>query len=109
VARDRFGHNFGDSSVATFDGQPAQRLAASKGRMILQVPEKLAGKTSAKVVVESDGIPGAAAAVSLAPVAPGIFGVLNQDNTLNSAAHPAWRGSVLPVFATGLISPPADK
>ena len=47
---------------------------------------------------------GAPAAVSLAPVAPGIFGVLNQDNTLNGAAHPASSGSVIQVFATGLIS-----
>jgi uncharacterized protein (TIGR03437 family) len=98
------GHNFGSSSVATFDGQPAQRLAASTGRMILQVPEKLAGKTTSQVLVISDGVPGAPAAVSLAPVAPGIFGVLNQDNSLNGAAHPASVGSVLQIFATGLIS-----
>ena len=42
------GHNFGDSSVATFDGQPAQRLAANEGRIILRVPDQLAGKPPRK-------------------------------------------------------------
>src|SRR5579862_3223285 len=103
------GNNFGDSSVATFDGEATPRLAASQGRMILQVPEKLAGKATSQVVVVSDGVPGVPAAVSLAPVAPGIFGVLNQDNTLNGSAHPASRGSVLQIFATGLISAGSGK
>jgi uncharacterized protein (TIGR03437 family) len=98
------GNNFGDSSTATFDGHPAQRLAARPGRMILQVPEKLAGKATSEVVVVSDGVAGTPTNVSLEPVAPGIFGVLNQDTNLNGPAHPALRGSVLQVFATGLIS-----
>ena len=99
------GHNFGSGSVATFDGQPAQQLSTSDSQIILQVPAKLAGKTTSQVVIINDAIPGSPAAVSLAPVAPGVFGVLNQDNTLNGAAHPAPRASVLQVFATGLISP----
>jgi uncharacterized protein (TIGR03437 family) len=98
------GHNFGNSSVATFDGQPAQRLAANDSLMILQVPDTLAGKTTAQVTIVNDAIVGSPAAVSLAPVAPGIFGIVNQDNSLNGAAHPASRGSVLQIFATGLIS-----
>ncbi len=98
------GHNFGNSSVATFDGQTAQQLAANDSQIIVKVPDALAGKTTSQVVVINDAIPGTPAAVSLAPVAPGVFGVLNQDNTLNGAAHPAPRASVLQVFATGLIS-----
>lgn len=98
------GHNFGNSSIATFDGQPGTRLAVNEGRIIVQVPGKLAGKATSQVVIVNDAIAGAPAAVSLAPVAPGIFGVLNQDNTLNGAAHPAGKASVLQVFATGLIS-----
>ena len=39
--------------------------------------------------------------------APGIFnpGILNHDNTLNSAAHPAVRGTTIEILCTGLISP----
>jgi uncharacterized protein (TIGR03437 family) len=98
------GHNFGNSSIATFDGQPALRLAAIESRMIVQVPDKLTGKTTAHLTIVNDAIPGSPAAVSLAPVAPGVFGVLNQDNSLNGAGHPAAVNSVLQVFATGLIS-----
>ena len=49
----------------------------------------------------------AAQTVALALVSPAIFngGILNQDNTVNSAAHPADLGSVIQIFATGLLSP----
>lgn len=53
----------------------------------------------------------------LAPVSPGVFRsssgytVLNQDNSLNTAANPAPRGSVVQIFGTGfgaLSRPVAD-
>jgi uncharacterized protein (TIGR03437 family) len=42
--------------------------------------------------------------VALAPVWPAVFpnGVLNQDNTDNSAAVPAAAGSILQIFTTGI-------
>jgi uncharacterized protein (TIGR03437 family) len=45
--------------------------------------------------------------VALADVAPGIFnpGILNQDNTVNSPTNPALVGSVIQIFATGLLPP----
>jgi uncharacterized protein (TIGR03437 family) len=56
-------------------------------------------------VVTADGNSSAAATVQLATISPGIFGVLNQDNTVNSSANPAVSGTVIQIFATGLISP----
>ncbi len=56
------------------------------------------------MVMTVSGISSAPQTVPLAPVSPGIFGVLNQDSSLNSASTPAKAGSVVQIFATGLIS-----
>jgi uncharacterized protein (TIGR03437 family) len=58
------------------------------------------------MIVTVDG-QSAAQTVALALVSPAIFsaGVLNQDDTVNSASHPADLGSVIQIFATGLLSP----
>ncbi len=63
-----------------------------------------AGKTSAQVVVTVDGVASAPFTVSLAPFAPGIFanGMLNQDDSVNSAKQPAAPGSIIQIYATGL-------
>jgi uncharacterized protein (TIGR03437 family) len=39
--------------------------------------------------------------VLVTPAAPGIFVVVNQDYTINSAANPAARNSILILYATG--------
>ena len=61
--------------------------------------------------IEAQGQKSNALTVQVAPAAPGIFtldssgtgqaAVLNQDNSLNSAANPAPRGSIISLFATG--------
>jgi uncharacterized protein (TIGR03437 family) len=70
------------------------------------VPAELALKTTAVMIVTVDGQT-AAQTVALALVSPAIFnpGVLNQDNTVNSASHAADLGSAIQIFATGLLSP----
>ena len=70
----------------------------------LQVPEQLAGKTSAQVIVTADGQASAPQAVQLAVVSPAIFtnGILNQNNSLNGATKPEKPGRVIQIFATGL-------
>jgi uncharacterized protein (TIGR03437 family) len=97
----------GSNVGVTFDGSPAKLLYTSSTQINLQVPSEIAGKTSAQAIMMVDGKSSAPQTVALAVAAPEIFGggVLNQDNTLNSVSNPASLGSVIQIFATGLISP----
>ncbi|HKX00053.1 MAG TPA: hypothetical protein VJN43_20085 [Bryobacteraceae bacterium] len=96
----------GKNVSVTFDNTAAQLLYTGSTQINLRVPTEIAGKSSSQVVVTVDGQASAAQVVQLATVAPAIFsgGVLNQDNTVNSDAHPAKLGSVIQIFATGLAS-----
>jgi uncharacterized protein (TIGR03437 family) len=99
------GTNLSGKNVGvTFDGKPATLLYVSATQINLQVPPDLGAKTSASMVVTVDGTSSAPTAVALSPAWPGIFnpGVLNQDNTVNSAANPAHAGGIVQVFATGI-------
>jgi uncharacterized protein (TIGR03437 family) len=98
-----FGSRFtGRDLAVTFDGLPARVLFFKDDQINLQVPAALRGRTVAQVVVTVDGVASAPFAVSLAPFAPGIFGTLNQDFTVNGPNNPAPAGTVIQVFATGL-------
>jgi uncharacterized protein (TIGR03437 family) len=100
------GKNFsGKVITVTFGGVPATVLYSDAQQINVQVPASLASNTAAQLIVTVDGNSSAAQNVPLASVAPGIFGVLNQDNTVNSATNPAPAGSFIQIFATGLISP----
>jgi uncharacterized protein (TIGR03437 family) len=94
----------GSSVTVTFDSLPGQILFNNETQMNVVVPAALSGKTFAQLVVTVDGTSSAPFTVSLAPFAPGIFqsGVLNQDDSVNSAQQPAAPGSVIQIFATGL-------
>jgi len=91
----------------TFDGNLAPIIYKSATQINLQVPAAVAGETSSQMVVMVDGHSSAPQAVPLAAAAPGIFnpGVLNQNDTLNTAASPAARGTTIEILCTGLISP----
>jgi uncharacterized protein (TIGR03437 family) len=54
--------------------------------------------------VTVDGVSSTPQVVQLAPAWPAVFsnGVLNQDFSLNSPAHPASVGDVLQIYATGI-------
>jgi uncharacterized protein (TIGR03437 family) len=97
-------HFAGKNVSAAFDGTSAQLLYASDTQLNLQVPATLAGKTSANLTVTVDGNSSAPAMVTLSSAWPAIFqhGVLNQDNSQNSAALPAKSGDILQIFATGI-------
>jgi uncharacterized protein (TIGR03437 family) len=88
----------------TFDGSAATLLYVGATQINLQVPASLGSKTSATLVVTVDGSSSAPQTVALASVWPAIFanGILNQDNTGNTAATPAKAGSILQIFATGI-------
>jgi uncharacterized protein (TIGR03437 family) len=99
------GLNFAISNVSvSFDGIPAQLLYTSATQINLQVPPSIVAKTQSQVVVTVNGNASAPQTVQLAAVAPGIFGVLNQDYSLNGAGSPARAGQIVQIFATGLIS-----
>jgi uncharacterized protein (TIGR03437 family) len=100
------GSNLAGRTVGvTFGGIAGTVLYSSAQQINVQVPASLAFASSTQLLVTVDGNSSAPTTVALAAVNPGIFGVLNQDNSLNSAANPAAGGSVIQIFVTGLISP----
>jgi uncharacterized protein (TIGR03437 family) len=100
-----YGTNLSGSNVTvSFDGVAANLVYTGANQINLIVPPTLAGKTSAQMLVTVDGRIGSPLMVTLADSSPAIFpsGVLNQDNSVNSANKPAVRGSTLQIFLTGL-------
>ena len=102
-----------------FDGTAAPLLYVSATQSSAIVPFGIAGSTSTTMQVTFQGKPAGAAKLSVAPSSPGLFtmasngkgqgAVLNQDWSVNSAAIPAARGSILMLFGTGggTTSPPS--
>jgi len=109
----RVGNSLSQTQVF-FDGIPAPLYFVRGDRIHAQVPYGLAGKTSAELQVQYQGGRSSGVKVSVAESAPGIFTlaggtgpgvILNQNGaqngTLNSAANPAPRSSVVVLYATG--------
>ncbi len=94
----------GAGLTASFDGAPAQILFSNDTQINLVVPAALGSKKSAQLIVAANGLQSKPFNVTLAPFAPGIFanGILNQDNSVNGAAHPSSLASIIQIFATGL-------
>ncbi len=100
-----WGSNLAGKNVSVaFNSSPANLVFTGAEQINLMVPSALTGQPSAQVVVTADGTASAPYTVQLTPVAPALFtpGVINQDGTVNSAAHPAPLGSVLQIFGTGM-------
>jgi uncharacterized protein (TIGR03437 family) len=76
-------------------------LYAGAGQINLVTPYEIGGKTSTNMTVNVGGVASAPQTLSVAAAAPGIFIVLNQDYSINSAANPAAQNSVLNLYATG--------
>ncbi|MBS1874377.1 MAG: hypothetical protein JSU00_14265 [Acidobacteria bacterium] len=99
----------------TFDGVPAPIVYTSTNQTNLIVPYEVTGRTSTAMRVTYTAPSGLVQAVAwVLPVtaaAPAIFTVgstgvgqgviLNQDNSVNSAANPAAPGSTIAIIATG--------
>jgi uncharacterized protein (TIGR03437 family) len=99
-----FGSNLAGQNVSvTLNNTPATLLYTGAQQINLRIPPALSGQ-SATLVVTVDSVSSAAFTVPLTAVAPAIFtpGVLNQDNTVNSAVNPAPLGTVLQIFGTGM-------
>lgn len=98
-------------TTVLFDGRPAPLIYVSSGQIAAIVPYSVAGRTTTQVQVNSGGRLSIAAAFQVAPASPAFFtfassgrgpgALLNQDGSLNSAANPAARGSIVVLYATG--------
>jgi uncharacterized protein (TIGR03437 family) len=101
-----------------FDGVPAPLVFVSATQCAAVVPYFGAHNPATHVQVEYQGVRSVPLAVPVGPTAPGLFtagasgtgqgSILNQDNSINSVANPASRGSVVVLWATGegLTDPP---
>ncbi len=94
------------------NGYPCPLLYASATQINAIAPYEIASVAGgfASIEVVYDGVPGTVWFGGVAPTNPGIFSfdngkgqaaVLNQDSSVNGAANPAARGSIIQVFATG--------
>jgi len=94
-----------------FDGIAAPMIYALRDQVSVVVPYGVAGKSVTGVQVEYNDWTTDVVRVPVLPSAPGIFAldasgqgpgaILNEDYSVNSAAKPAKRGSVVMIFATG--------
>lgn len=94
-----------------FDGVPAAMVYTSDGQLSAIVPYAVSGKGSTELVVEYLGARSNAVSIPVGATSPAIFtldasgkgqgAVLNQNYSVNGAANPADRGSVIQIFATG--------
>ncbi len=94
-----------------FDGVPSPIIYSSATQTSAIVPYSVTGKTSTNMTVEYQGATSNAIVLNVASASPAIFAldssgagpgaVLNQDSSLNSAANPAARDTIIQIFATG--------
>jgi uncharacterized protein (TIGR03437 family) len=101
-----------------FDGIPAPMLYASSGQSVAIVPFGVAGQPITTLQISVNGFLSNKAQMQIGDAMPGIFtqnasgsgsgAILNEDYSINSAANPARKGSVVMVYATGLgpVNPP---
>jgi uncharacterized protein (TIGR03437 family) len=102
--------NIGQTRVL-IDGVAAPMIASIRGQVSFFAPFSLAGKTSALVQVEYEGVRSLTATLPVVDVAPGLFtlnaqgfgqgAILNQDLSLNGPNNPANRGDVVVLYGSG--------
>ncbi len=99
-----------NNTLVLFDGIPAPILYGSVSQLNVITPYEVGGPSTI-IEIEYKGLRSAAWEVPVLPTAPGVFvanasgqglaAILNQDNTVNGPFHPAARGSVVQIYATG--------
>jgi uncharacterized protein (TIGR03437 family) len=126
-----FGHNLtgpvnepgrsGDTGPrVSFDSIPAQVVYADSNQVTVVVPDMESDSAVTQIsLVNGNGQECNALDVAVASFSPGLFTAdatgrgqalaLNQDGGRNSSSHPAARGSVTSLLATGLPAPVLDS
>jgi uncharacterized protein (TIGR03437 family) len=96
----------GANPMLYFSGMQAQIFYDSANQINFLVPSTLTGATAQGTVI-IEGQASTPITIQLTPVAPAIFrpGILNQDSTVNSLSMPAVTGTIVQVFATGVLPP----
>lgn len=99
------------STRVLFDGVPSAMIYAVGGQVSAVVPYSVYGKANTKVEVERFGVRSNAVTMGVASSAPALFtlnsagfgqgAILNQDSSVNGDDHPAERGSIVILYATG--------
>ncbi len=94
-----------------FDGNPAPMIYASSTQVSAVVPYEIAGRFSTRLEVEFQAVRSPGIDLKVVDTAPAIFtlnsmgtgqgAVLNPDFSVNGAAKPAAKGSVVMIYATG--------
>ncbi|HEV1283859.1 MAG TPA: hypothetical protein VNU44_01050 [Bryobacteraceae bacterium] len=116
-----FGTNFGATSLnvnsaennalpssilgtkVLFNGRPGAITAMTPTQINVFVPYEIGSISSADVQVQVDDVLSATVMMPVAATAPGFSSsILNQDGTVNTAANPAPRGSIVSFYGTGL-------
>jgi uncharacterized protein (TIGR03437 family) len=101
--------SLGDTQVF-FDDTPAPLFYVQSGQINAQAPYEVAGHASAQLRIVYKGTTVATRPVSLVDANPALFArstgtgqaaALNEDGSINSAANPAQRGSIVVLYATG--------
>jgi uncharacterized protein (TIGR03437 family) len=93
------------------NGSAAPLLYARQDEVATVIPDAVAGQTSITLQVQFQGQSTPTMNVPVAAIAPGLFtidgsgrgqgAILNQDESVNSMANPAARGSIVALFGTG--------
>ena len=96
------------NSVVFFDNVPAPLVSVEASSIMCYVPFEVV--STATVTVSSNGQLSNAVLTGIVPSSPQILTVVNQDGSVNSAAHPAEAGSVITLYVSGLgqTNPPGD-
>jgi uncharacterized protein (TIGR03437 family) len=99
------------NTMVTFDGVPAPLIYVSSGQVNAIVPYEIAGRVTTNVVVSRNGVASMSLQQRVVDTSPAIFSatqtgngqgaILNANNTPNSSANPAAKGSVVQIYATG--------
>jgi uncharacterized protein (TIGR03437 family) len=91
----------GGTSVLV-NGSAVPLFYTSYGQIAFQLPYDVPTGSAIVQVKRDDGSVSNLASVAIAPRAPRLLVTVNQDYSINSAAHPAHAGDVLTVYAIGL-------
>ena len=94
-----------------FDNIPAPLTFVSANQINAIVPYEVAGRLSTNLTVMRNGVVSSGISLQVIATSPAIFtltqngqgqgAILNQNGTVNGAANPAPKGSVIAIYATG--------
>jgi len=97
-----FGSNLTPVSSLKINNIAAPMLYSGAGQINFQIPQELAGQTSAMIQVTVAGQVALLDGVALAPIGPGVFAIIHQSGALADINAPATAGEVLSIYATGM-------